>query len=197
MSKKADAQEETVVEDPAAAAEIDDYISELDQQLGSLGEGAGGGDDDAEFLANLDLASIKDTGFVTLVNGQYYEFIIKKAKGDKAKTTGNRTCKLVLEVTEDYPEAGGVIMDTLTLTPPAMWRFKSLVKATGLHDEAGNYIGQGYGSFVGCRIGGKVKNSPWDGEMRSKVDGGFILPKGGQPEVAGDYDTQSSMPEFV
>ena len=136
----------------------------------------GGGDDGVDFLASLDMSKIKDSSFVTLIHGEEYDFLIKKAIGGKS-ANGNRTIKLILEVGEEYPEAGGVIMDTITLTEASMWRYKSLIKSAELMSDEGLYIGTGYASLVGCNVRAKIKNEPWNGEMRSKVDGAYKAPQ--------------------
>jgi len=135
-----------------------------------------------DFITGTNLSGVSDGGdFAVLTDGAEYEFWIKTLKPGKSGA-GNKKLTLILQVTEDYEEAGSVIPDNITFTEAALWRWKSLLKVTDMVDSAGNFIGTSYTDLKGCKVKGKVVNEPGFRDATktvSKIDGAFMVPDGG------------------
>jgi hypothetical protein len=165
----------------AAAAEAPDGADELARQMDNM---MGGTQSDVDgLLSTMNLSNVSDGGFDVLTNGETYEFWIKSVKPGKS-SNGNKKIMLILVVTEDYAEAGKVISDHVTFTEAAMWRTKSLAKATGTLADNGTIMVNSFQDYVGYKVRGKIVNDTYNGEVRSKIDGGFKEPDGG-PQSGG------------
>lgn len=156
----------------------------LDAQMAALYAGQGPGAAGDLNLEDYDLSKVRDEGFAVLTDGETYDFEITMVKPGLS-AAGNKKIFMVLEVTEDYAEAGQRIPDNITLTEAALWRLKSLGKALDMLSSEGKFLGTAQ-SLKGKRVRGKIKNEEYNGRMGSKIDGGFMPASGSSlPQAEG------------
>lgn len=152
---------------------------DMDSAMGALMNGSTGVGHTSAFFGSLDMSNVSGGTLVALPNGEDYDFYIQSVSMGKSGP-GNAVARVKLEVTEDYAEAGSCIMDTVTFTEAAMWKAKSLFDACGMLSDAGTYMGNNEKDLVGFVVHGKVKTEPYNGEDRSKVDGGYKVSERGK-----------------
>lgn len=166
----------------------------IDAMMANLNTGgAGGGDNEIDFLASLDMSKVKEGALDILTNGETYDFEVTSITSKISQGSGNKVYYIKLKVTEGYAEAGKEIMDNITMTEKSLWKFKSFCRAAGLLSNEGTFIGTGLDSFIGTIVSGKVKTEPWDGVDRSKIDGSYKI---AENIAALDAEATTVVPNF-
>jgi hypothetical protein len=131
-------------------------------------------------LAGINLGAVPETGggaLLDLFDGQgnpiHYE-------GEVVKSTAGKTSagapKIELEVVVTFPTKykGVKLYDNLTFGDTAMWKTKSMMRATGLLNEDGSiFLGTGEQDFVGNIVRFDVAHKEWEGVTRNKIAGGY------------------------
>lgn len=134
-------------------------------------------------LSGINWNTVEDSSFIELTPGQKYIAVIESAEyktiesGDNA---GQQRLSVVLKVTGPK-DSGAKVLDSCTLVSQALWKAKSLLKATGCLDSNGNFtspdgslgvlIGKSVRFTAGLRDGQNKEGKPM---KFNAVDGAYL-----------------------
>lgn len=156
----------------------------------------------AAMMAGINLGAIAENGGGQLLdlfneagNPVHYEGEIVKATAGKTKD-GNAKIELELVVTFPTKFKGVKLFDNLTFGDTAMWKVKSMMRATGLLNEEGTiFLGTSENDFVGNIVRFDVAHREWEGVIRNKIAGGYT--EGYEtPGLSNPAPTQVGVPNF-
>lgn len=140
---------------------------------GQLAGPVGGGLD----LSSYDLSQVEDMNFDLIPVGTDVELLIVKADDKKKTGAGDHMIALELKVTWPAQYVGVKIWDNIILSESAVWKLKTLLKATELADPSGHRAlpGTTAASFISNVVRAQVTQEEYNSVMRNKIRGAYSI----------------------
>lgn len=147
-------------------APVNDLSAAMASLLSSQAQMAGG-------LGAIDMGAVLDMNFRLVPEQIDIESVVVRVD-KKTFDSGNDGFVLHLRTTFPLEHAGVTLRDNVVLTANALWKFKSLCRATGLLSEDGKrFIGQSEQDFVEYVLRHQIKHEVYNGEARNKIAGAY------------------------
>lgn len=143
------------------------------------GNGLGGSLGGGSLLGSLDMSQVEDGNFELLPlndaagNPITYEAEVTRVVPGTANSSGGDKLTVTLRTTFPTELAGRLLMDNLTFGPNALWKVKSMCKATGTLGEDGRFTGASEQDWVGNIVRFQIRHDEYEGTKRNKVANGY------------------------